>query len=143
MAVVEKIPSPSKRTATLTIDDKSISLPVYDGAEGPSVMDISKLYAETGMFTYDPGFMSTASCESKITYIDGEAGILRHRGYSIQDLAEKSTYLETSYLLINGELPDQNQYSEFVKNIKNNMMVHEQLHILYRGFPRRSHPMAI
>lgn len=130
--------------ANLTLPSgKSVEFPIRQASVGQNVIDISSLLKETGMFTYDPGFMSTASCESKITYIDGEAGILRHRGYSIQDLAEKSNYLETSYLLVNGELPDANQYNEFVNNIKHNMMVHEQLHILYRGFPRRSHPMAI
>jgi citrate synthase len=106
-------------------------------------MDITSLLKESNMFTYDPGFISTAACESKITYIDGDAGILRHRGYSIEDLAEKSNYLETCYLLINGELPNKNENEAFCENIRQNMMVHEQLHLLYRGFPRRAHPMAI
>jgi citrate synthase len=133
----------SNRTATLSVDGKTVSFPVYDATEGQSVFDISKLYAETGMFTFDPGFMSTASCESKITFIDGDEGILRYRGYDIADLAEKSDFLEVSYLLLNGELPNMEQKKEFVSRITNHTMVHEQLHFLYRGFPRASHPMAV
>ncbi len=120
-----------------------INLPIMDGTEGPSVLDISKLYKDTGYFTFDPGFMATASCESKITYIDGDEGILRYRGYDIADLAEKSNFLEVAYLLLNGELPTKEQNDEFVKKITNHTMVHEQLQWLYRGFPRRAHPMAI
>jgi len=122
---------------------KEIEFDVKPASIGQNVIDISSLLKESGMFTFDPGFMSTASCESKITYIDGEAGILRHRGYSIEELAEKSNYLETCYLLVNGELPNQKQNHDFVENIKHNMMAHEQLQFLYRGFPRRAHPMAI
>ncbi len=133
----------SNRTATLSVDGKNVSFPVYDATEGQSVFDISKLYAETGMFTFDPGFMSTASCESKITFIDGDAGILRYRGYDIASLAEKSDFLEVSYLLLNGELPNMEEKKEFVSRITNHTMVHEQLHFLYRGFPRASHPMAV
>ncbi|MDE3061411.1 MAG: citrate (Si)-synthase, partial [Pseudomonadota bacterium] len=132
-----------KQTATLNIDGKNIQLPVYPGTEGPSVVDISKLYAETGHFTYDPGFMSTASCDSKITFIDGDKGILRYRGYDIDVLAEKSDFLEVAYLLLNGELPNEKEKQEFVHTITMHTMVHEQLHFLYRGFPRMSHPMAI
>lgn len=135
--------NPSNRTATLSVDGKNVSFPVYDATEGQSVFDISKLYAETGMFTFDPGFMSTASCESKITFIDGDEGILRYRGYDIASLAEKSDFLEVSYLLLNGELPNMEQKKEFVSRITNHTMVHEQLHFLYRGFPRASHPMAV
>jgi len=131
------------RTATITVDGKTITCPVYDATEGQSVFDISKLYGETGMFTFDPGFMSTASCESKITFIDGDEGILRYRGYDIAPLAEKSDFLEVSYLLLNGELPNAKEKKEFVQRITNHTMIHEQLHFLFRGFPRASHPMAV
>ncbi len=129
--------------AKLTIGDKSWEFPIMQGSEGPRVIDISKLYGETDYFTFDPGFMSTASCESKITYIDGDKGILRYRGYDIADLAEHSNFLEVSYLLLNGELPDPKQYQDFRSRITYHTMAHEQLQFLYRGFPRRSHPMAI
>jgi len=144
MAVVEKMPAAaSKKTATLSIGDKTVNFPVLDGVEGPSVIDITKLYAETGHFTYDPGFMSTASCDSKITFIDGDAGILRYRGYDIDALAEKSDFLEVSYLLLYGNLPSPKQKQEYVRTMTLHTMVHEQLHFLYRGFPRASHPMAV
>ena len=143
MTLPEKKAAPSGRTATLTVDGKTVTFPVYDGVEGPSVMDISKLYAETGCFTFDPGFMSTASCESKITFIDGDAGILRYRGYDIDMLAEKSDFLEVSYLLLYGELPNPKTKEEFVRKMTMHTMVHEQIHFLYRGFPRASHPMAV
>ncbi|MBP6818648.1 citrate synthase [Ferrovibrio sp. MS7] len=122
---------------------KTITLPVLDGAEGPSVIDIRKLYAESGYFTYDPGFTSTASTESKITYIDGDEGILRYRGYDIADLAEKSTFLETCYLLLNGDLPNAAQKEDFEKSITMHTMLHEQIHFLFRGFRRDAHPMAV
>ncbi len=118
-------------------------LPILKASIGPSVVDVTKLYRDTGMFTYDPGFMSTASCQSKITYIDGEEGILMHRGYTIQDLASKSDYLEVAYLLLHGELPNIEQKTKFVYNIKHHTLVHEQLHLLYRGFLRKAHPMAM
>ncbi|MDE3015375.1 MAG: citrate synthase [Pseudomonadota bacterium] len=144
MAAVEKIQTASpKQTAILSIDGKNVILPVYAGSEGPSVIDISKLYNETGYFTYDPGFMSTASCESKITYIDGDKGILRYRGYDIDVLAEKSDFLEVSHLLLYGELPNVKQKQEYNRTITLHTMVHEQLQFLFRGFPRSSHPMAI
>ena len=134
----------SNQKATIKVNDMvSEELPVLPGAVGPSVIDVTKLYRDTGMFTYDPGFMSTASCQSKITYIDGEEGILMHRGYLIQDLAEKSDFLEVAYLLLHGELPNAEQNKEFVFDIKHHTLVHEQLQFLYRGFPRRAHPMAI
>jgi citrate synthase len=130
--------------AKLTLPNgKEIHLPIKKASIGQDVMDISQLYKESGMFTYDPGFLSTASCESEITFIDGDQGILRHGGYSIEDLAKKSEYLEVAYLLLNHELPNQANYSSFVTNVKKKMLVHEQLHILYRGFPRKAHPMAI
>ena len=122
---------------------KEINLPIHQATIGQDVIDISLLFKESGMFTYDPGFLSTASCESKITYIDGEKGVLQHGGYSIEDLAKKSEYLEVAYLLLNHELPNQKQYQEFSDNIKKNMLVHEQINILFRGFPRKAHPMAI
>ena len=123
-----------KDVATLTIpSSKSIQFPIHKASIGQDVVDITSLLKESNMFTYDPGFISTASCESKITYIDGDAGILRHRGYPIEQLAEKSNFLETSYLLVNGELPNKSQYEDFHREIYKNMLVHEQLHILYRG----------
>lgn len=132
------------KTAKLSLPDgKEIILPIHNASIGQDVIDISKLHKESGMFTYDPGFLSTASCESQITFIDGAKGVLRHGGYSIEDLADKSDFLEVSYLLLNHELPNKDQYNHFVKNVKKNTLVHEQLHILYRGFPRRAHPMAI
>lgn len=122
---------------------KTISLPVLDGSVGPSVIDIRKLYAESGYFTYDPGFTSTASTESKITYIDGDEGVLLYRGYDIADLAEQSTFLETCYLLLNGELPNAKQRTDFEQSITMHTMLHEQIHFLFRGFRRDAHPMAV
>lgn len=122
---------------------KEISLPIRKATIGQDVIDITSLYKESGMFTYDPGFLSTAACESKITFIDGDKGVLQHRGYSIEELAKKSEYLEVAYLLLNGELPNEKQYRDFRSGIIRNMLVHEQITILYRGFPRRAHPMAI
>ena len=134
----------TKGKATIQVNNAiAEELPILPGTMGPSVIDVTKLYHDTDMFTYDPGFMSTASCQSKITYIDGEAGILMHRGYLIQDLAVKSDYLEVAYLLLNGELPDSSQKENFIFNIKHHTLVHEQLQFLYRGFPRKAHPMAI
>jgi len=131
-------------SAKLTLPNgKEILLPVLKASIGQDVIDISKLYKESGMFTFDPGFLSTASCESKITFIDGDAGILRHRGYSIEELAKKSEYLEVAYLLLNEDLPNEKQYKDFRSDIIKNMLVHEQIQILFRGFPRRAHPMAI
>lgn len=124
-------------------DNQKIELPVVHGHEGPSTFDISRLYAETGHFTLDPGFLSTASCESKITFIDGGKGILRYRGYDIAELAEHSTFLETAYLLLEGNLPSESQYKQFEHNITMHTMVHEQLQHLFRGFPRSAHPMAV
>ncbi len=132
-----------KRTATLTTNDQTHALPVMSGSVGPSVIDISNLYGETHQFTYDPGFTSTASCESKITYIDGEAGILLYRGYPIDELAEHSNFIETAYLLITGELPTQTEYDEFNHAIMDHSMMHEQLLEFFSGFRRDAHPMAI
>ena len=131
-------------SAKLTLPNgKEIILPIHKANLGQDVIDITKLYKESGMFTYDPGFLATASCQSKITFIDGHEGVLRHGGYSIEELAQKSEYLEVAYLLLNNELPNQEQHKVFTDNIKENMLIHEQLSILYRGFPRRAHPMAI
>jgi citrate synthase len=130
-------------TATITIDGKSYQMPILKGTEGPSTIDISSLYKESGHFTFDPGFLSTAACESTITYIDGDQGILRYRGYDIDVLAEHCTFLDVAYLLINGELPDAKQQAEFNRTITYHTMVHEQLQFLFRGFPRYSHPMAV
>ncbi|UAJ09198.1 citrate synthase [Polymorphobacter megasporae] len=129
--------------AHLSIDDASFDYPVMAGSVGPEVVDIRKLYANTGRFTYDPGFTSTAACESKITYIDGDAGILLHRGYPIDQLAEQSSFMELSYLLLNGELPSKAQHDEFTHTITRHTMVHEQLSTFFRGFRRDAHPMAI
>jgi len=131
-------------SAKLTLPNgKEILLPIRKATIGQDVIDITQLYKESGMFTYDPGFLATASCESRITFIDGDQGILRHAGYSIEELAKKSEYLEVAYLLLNKELPDAHQYREFRSGIIRNMLVHEQIGVLYRGFPRRAHPMAI
>jgi citrate synthase len=130
--------------AKLTLPSgKEISLPIRKAVMGQDVIDITSLYKESGMFTYDPGFLATASCESKITFIDGDKGVLQHAGYSIEELAKKSEYLEVAYLLLNRELPSTAQYRDFRSGIIRNMLVHEQIGILYRGFPRRAHPMAI
>jgi citrate synthase len=132
------------KKAQLSVDGikQPIDLPVYEGTIGPDVVDVRELTAE-GIFTFDPGFMSTASCESKITYIDGDQGILLYRGYPIEQLAEKSDYLECCYLLLNGELPDAKQKQEFVNSIRYHTMVHEQIHHFFNGFPRHAHPMSI
>jgi citrate synthase len=131
------------KTGTLKIGDKTHSFPVYDGTLGPEVLDVSKLYAEAGIFTYDPGFTSTASCESKITFIDGDEGILLYRGYPIADLAEHGDFLETCYLLLYGELPTASQKADFVDRVIHHTMVHEQMSRFFQGFRRDAHPMAV
>ena len=130
-------------TANISIDGKAADYPVQAGSVGPEVIDIRRLYGNTGRFTYDPGFTSTASCESKITYIDGDQGILLHRGYPIEQLAEKSSFLEVAYLLLHGDLPNARDHDEFKYLITRHTMVHEQLATFYRGFRRDAHPMAI
>ncbi|MFQ5533303.1 MAG: citrate synthase [Sphingomonadales bacterium] len=127
----------------LSHGDSSLDLEVFEGSVGPKVIDVRRLYAETGMFTYDPGFTSTASCESKITYIDGEEGTLLYRGYAIDDLAVHSDFMEVACLLLYGELPTAGQKSEFVRSITYHTMVHEQLNHFFNGFRRDAHPMAI
>ncbi|SCF23716.1 citrate synthase [Micromonospora mirobrigensis] len=120
-----------------------LSMPVHDAVEGPAGIGVSKLLKETGMTTYDPGFVNTASCSSAITYIDGDAGILRYRGYPIEQLAEKSSFLEVSYLLIYGELPSQQQLTEFTEWIRRHSLLHEEMRRFFDGFPRDAHPMAV
>ncbi len=129
---------------SLTVDknNETLELPLYSGTLGPDVVGIAAL-AKQDLFTFDPGFMSTASCESKITYIDGEKGILLHRGYPIEQLAEKSDYLEVCYLLLNGELPSQAQLKDFSDNINKHTLVHEQIRNFFNGFRRDAHPMAV
>ena len=120
-----------------------LELGVMEGSVGPKVIDVRKLYAQTDMFTYDPGFTSTASCESKITFIDGDKGELLYRGYPIEQLAAQSNFLEVSYLLLNGELPSKEEYDKFAHDITYHTMVHEQLTRFFLGFRRDAHPMAI
>ena len=133
----------SDNNATLTVGGETKDYAVMDGTVGPQVIDVRKLYANTGMFTYDPGFTSTASCESGLTYIDGDEGILLHRGYPIGQLAEESSFMEVCYLLLNGELPSADELADFTRTITRHTMVHEQLSAFFRGFRRDAHPMAI
>lgn len=129
--------------AKINIGGKEIESPVLKGSIGPDVIDIRKLYGQTGAFTYDPGFTSTASCESALTYIDGDEGVLLHRGYPIGQLAENSSFMETCYLLLNGELPNAGELSGFTNTISRHTMVHEQLSSFFSGFRRDAHPMAV
>jgi citrate synthase len=130
------------KKAVLTLNDKQIDLPIYSGTLGPDVIDVKDILAQ-GQFTFDPGFMSTAACESKITFIDGEKGVLLHRGYPIDQLAQQADYLEVCYLLLNGELPTAEQKTEFDALVTNHTMVHDQLRKFFEGFRRDAHPMAI
>jgi citrate synthase len=132
-----------KRTATLTFDDTTLELPMYSPSAGPDVIDIRRLYADGKVFTYDPGFTSTASCDSTITYIDGDKGELLYRGYPIDQLAESSHYTEVCYILLYGELPSPEQLETFEQKITKHTMVHDQMQHLFRGFRRDAHPMAI
>ena len=134
----------SAKTAKLQIDgiDKVIELPIYEGTTGPDVLDVRGLVSE-GVFTYDPGFVSTASCESEITFIDGGKGVLLHRGYPIEQLADKATFLETCFLLLNGELPSAEEKTAFEKTIRYHTMVDEHIHQFFKGFPKNAHPMAM
>jgi citrate synthase len=132
------------KNATLKLPDgKTLDFPVLSGSIGPTVIDIRTLYGKSGMFTYDPGFLSTASCSSNITYIDGDAGVLLYRGYPIEQLAQHCDFLEVCYLLLNGELPNKQQKDEFVGIVIHHTMIHEQLARLYQGFRRDAHPMAV
>jgi citrate synthase len=130
-------------TATLTYKNKRVELPVYKATEGPDVVDIRTLYSESDLFTYDPGFTSTASCESDITFIDGDKGVLLYRGYPIDQLAKSSSFLEVCYLLLNGQLPTPSQMQAFDHTITYHTMVHDQISLLFRGFRRDAHPMAV
>ena len=134
----------SERKAQLTIDGKAdpIELPVYEGSTGPDVVDVRSLVSN-GIFTYDPGFVSTAACDSDITYIDGSAGVLLHRGYPIEQLAKKSDFLEVCYLLLQGDLPNTSEKEVFENEIRYHTMVDEQIHLFFKGFPRNAHPMAM
>ncbi len=129
--------------ASLSMDGKTVEMPVRSGTIGPDVIDVGRLYKETNCFTYDPGFTSTANCSSKITYIDGDVGMLLHRGYPIDQLAENSNFLEVCYLLLNGELPSKTQYDDFRVTITKHTMVHEQMTRFFTGFRRDAHPMAV
>src|SRR3954470_17619516 len=131
------------KTAKLSVGDKTITFPVHEGTIGPEVVDIAKLYGQAGLFTYDPGFTSTASCESKITYIDGDVGILLYRGYPIEQLAEHGDFLETCYLLLYGELPTPSQKADFDFRVTRHTMVHEQMTRFFQGFRRDAHPMSV
>ena len=133
----------AEKQAKLAAGGKDLELPVLEGTTGPDVVDIRKLYGQSGLFTYDPGYTSTASCESALTYIDGDEGVLLHRGYPIGQLAEQSSFMEVSYLLLNGELPSKQELDEFTRTITRHTMLHEQLATFYRGFRRDAHPMAI
>ncbi len=133
----------STKTAKLTIDGKDYELPIHSPTAGPDVLDIRKLYAQAGVFTYDPGYTSTASCDSTITFIDGDEGVLLHRGYPIDQLAGKSHYLEVCYLLLYGELPSPAELEDFEHRVTNHTMLHEQMMNFFRGFRRDAHPMAV
>jgi citrate synthase len=133
----------SNKTATLTVGNKNYDLPIHSGSVGPDVIDIGKLYGQSGLFTYDPGFTSTASCQSKITYIDGDAGVLEYRGYPIEQLAENGDFLETCYLLLYGNLPTAAQKKDFDDRVIHHTMVHEQMARFFQGFRRDAHPMAV
>jgi citrate synthase len=146
MATTAKSLSTARKNSVTVTDNTTgttFELPIMDGTLGPRVIDVRKLYTDHGFFTYDPGFTSTGSCESAITYIDGEQGILLHRGYAIQDLAEHSDFMEVCYLLLEGELPTPEQKTKFVHDITHHTMLHEQLLNVYRAFRRDAHPMAV
>jgi len=129
--------------AQLTIEDKIFQIPIYESTIGPNVLDVSKLYKDSGYFTYDPGFMSTAACKSSITYIDGDKGLLRHRGYDIVELAQKCDFLEVAYLLLMGNLPNKEQFTKFSYDISHHSLLNEQMLSLFRGFRHSAHPMSI
>ena len=131
------------KTAKLSFDGREVELPIHTPTAGPDVIDITKLYAQGDVFTYDPGFTSTAACESAITFIDGDKGELLHRGYPIDQLAEKSHFLEVCYLLLYGELPDAAHLEEFEHTVTHHTMLHEQMMNFFRGFRRDAHPMAV
>src|ERR1700747_2894557 len=131
-----------KMTSVKLPDGRSVEFPVLTGTMGPEVIDIRTLYARSGMFTYDPGYLSTASCSSAITFIDGDAGVLLYRGYPIEQLAEKSSFMEVAYLLLLGELPTAKQLAEFTGNIRYHTMINESLLRFFNAFPTHAHPMS-
>ncbi|MFK3736527.1 citrate synthase [Massilia sp. TN1-12] len=135
--------SDTKATLSFSDGSPSVDMPIYKGTIGPDVIDIRKLYGQTGKFTYDPGFMSTAACQSAITYIDGDKGELLYRGYPIEQLAVGGDFLDTCYLLLNGELPNAEQKAAFTENVTKHTMIHEQMQFFFRGFRRDAHPMAV
>ena len=143
MSVAENLRASGAAEASVLIDGARYDLPIRKGTLGPDVIDINSFYQDTGCFTYDPGFTSTASCESKITFIDFDKGIVLYRGYAIEQLAEHSTFLETCYLLLYGELPTGQEYGAFDNRIVKHTMVHEQMTRFYSGFRRDAHPMAV
>src|SRR5512135_890522 len=143
MSVAENLPMSGAGEASVLIDGTSYDLPIKKGTIGPDVIDINTFYQETGCFTYDPGFTSTASCESKITYIDGDKGELLYRGYPIDQLAENTNFLAVCYLLLYGELPTNGEFINFRKTITNHTMVHEQMTRFFTGYRRDAHPMAV
>ena len=130
-------------SATLTLHDKQYEFPVVSGTSGPNVIDITKLYGLSGDFTYDPGFTSTVSCKSDITFTDGERGMLLYRGYPIEQLAEHSTYLETCHILLYRDLPNKDRYLDFKNRVASHTMLHEQMHRFFSGYRRDAHPMAV
>ena len=140
---VETPQDKTEKKATLTIEGTSYDLPVYGGTLGPDVVDVTTLYRDSDNFTYDPGFTSTASCGSALTYIDGDKGVLLHRGYPIEQLAEQGDFMETCHLLLYGDLPTQAQYDDFTNRVTMHTMLHEQMNRFYTGFRRDAHPMAI
>ena len=133
----------SNEFAELKIENETYKLPIRKASIGPDVIDVTKIYGETGYFTYDPGFMSTASCTSSITFIDGDKGVLRHRGYEIKDLADHKDFLEVSYLLFNGELPNKAEYADFKHKVSHHSMVNEQTRNIFGAFRHSAHPMAV
>lgn len=136
-------PTMTNKMANLDLDGKKLELPIIEGTENEKAIDISDLRKETGMITIDSGFVNTGSCKSAITFIDGEKGILRYRGYNIEDLAEKSTFVEVSYLLIHGKLPNKQELEEFSKGLTRHSLLHEDMSNFFSGFPSGAHPMAI
>ena len=135
--------SGNKKAVLTYADGKTAEFPVFEGSIGPDVIDIRSLYGKTGLFTYDPGFLSTASCNSKITYIDGDEGVLLYRGFPIEQLAQNCDFLEVCYLLLKGELPNPQQKTEFDRLVTTHTMVNEQMQFFLRGFRRDAHPMAV
>ena len=140
---IMEVQTEMEKTAKLTFDGKEYTLPVVVGSEGEIAIDISKLRNSTGLITLDSGYGNTGSCKSAITFIDGEKGILRYRGYPIEELAEKSSFVEVMYLVINGELPTKTQLDEFKKKLTYHTLIHEDMKHLFEGFPAGAHPMAI